>query len=222
MGSLYAHMLREVLTFQESRRFAHRIMKLLSLVALLVLACVAICDPYTNGTWSSVQSWPFLTIHMVMLKNGKVLSYGTLNSGRPFLPDEEFYYDVWDPATNEHNTVTYYGGPKGNNLFCSGQVQLPSGQVLITGGSENMNDIPNYGIAHVQFFDPETDTIELADRNMYFPRWYPSVTTLGNGQVVVQGGRGIITEFSWVCFVHLQSLTVKLHLCSEQETLSPR
>ena len=174
-------------------------MKLLSLVALLAMAGIAFCDPYINGTWSPVQSWPFLTIHMVMLKNGKVLSYGNINSGRPFLPDEKFYYDVWDPTTNEHKTITYNGGPKGNNLFCSGQVQLPSGQVLITGGTENIGETPNFGMAHVQFFDPETDAIELADRNMHFPRWYPSVTTLGNSLVVVQAGRGMLIEISHIC-----------------------
>lgn len=131
---------------------------------------------------------------MVLLNNGKVLSYGNKNNGRN-VPDLNFYYDVWNPADHQHNTLTYNGGEKGTNLFCSGQVQVATnGKVLITGGSQILNTTRNYGIAHLQFFDPATDTLELAERNMHFGRWYPSVTTLGNANIVVQGGTGTSKE----------------------------
>jgi hypothetical protein len=166
-------------------------MKLLSPIGFLLAIGVAMCDdPYINGTWSPVINWPLVAIHMTLLKNGKVLSYGNRNNGKN-VPDLNFYYDVWDPATNSHLTLNYTGGEKGTNLFCSGQVQLPTtGEILLTGGSEVLNGTQNYGIGHVQIFDPDADTIELADRNMHFARWYPSVTTLGNSLIVVQGGTG--------------------------------
>jgi hypothetical protein len=126
----------------------------------------------------------------VLLKNGKLLTYGNINNGK-LEPDLDFYYDVWDPATNTHHTLSYNGGEKGTNIFCSGQVQLSStGEILITGGSQVINGTKNYGIAHAQFFNPDDDSLELAENNMHVARWYPSVTSLGNSKIVVQGGTG--------------------------------
>lgn len=61
---------------------------------------------------------------------------------------------------------------------------------MMTGGTENINETKNYGLAHVQFFDPVSEKIQLAPQNMHFPRWYPSATVLGNQHVLLQGGIG--------------------------------
>ena len=39
-------------------------------------------DPHINGTWSPVADWPIVPIHMVLLKTGKILSYGTNPQGQ--------------------------------------------------------------------------------------------------------------------------------------------
>ena len=70
-------------------------------------------------------------------------------------------------------------------------------KVLLTGGSEVINGTQNYGIAKVQIFDPAEDTLIDAEHQMYFPRWYPSVTTLGNSLIVVQGGTGMYRVLFW-------------------------
>jgi hypothetical protein len=76
-------------------------------------------DPYVNGTWGPIQDWPLIAIHSVLLKNGKLLTYGNINSGKLIL-DFNIYYDIWDPATNTHHMLSYNGGEKGTNMFCSG------------------------------------------------------------------------------------------------------
>ena len=123
----------------------------------MTISAGILSDPYVNGTWGPVQDWPLIAIHSVLLKNGKLLTYGNINSGK-LVPDLDFYYDVWDPATNTHHTLSYNGGEKGTNIFCSGQVQLSStGEILITGGSQVINGTKNYGIAHAQFFNPDDE-----------------------------------------------------------------
>ena len=117
-----------------------------------------------------------------------------------------FYYDVWDPTTNSHKTLSYNGGEKGTNIFCSGQVQVSStGEIFITGGSEVINGTKNYGIAHAQFFNPADDSLELAENNMHEARWYPSVTSLGNSKIVVQGG----TRYIWRSYLSLGDTDTK-------------
>ena len=171
-------------------------MKTFSLLCLVLTIDIVFCDPYINGTWSPVMSWPLVSIHATLLKNGKVLTYGNTNNGKNE-PNLDFFFDVWDPTTNTHNTYDYNGGEKGTNLFCSGQVQLATtGKVLLTGGSEVINGTQNYGIAKVQIFDPIEETLIDAEHQMHFPRWYPSVTTLGNSLIVVHGGTGSRMEVS--------------------------
>lgn len=167
-------------------------MMLLLLICLQLTTSVVLCaDAHINGTWLPVQSWPFVAIHMVLTKSGSVLSYGPAAPGVQRIPDMKFWYDVWDPSSNTHNTLTTdIGGNYGANLFCSGQVMDPTtGKVLITGGSQVINGTRNYGTPHVQFFDPDTETLQITEQNMRFPRWYPTLTTLANSRIIVQGGR---------------------------------
>jgi hypothetical protein len=183
---------------------SHCNMNPLSFIVSLMTVGIALCDDaHINGTWSPVMPWPLVSIHATLLKNGKVLTYGNTNNGRTE-PNLNFYFDVWDPTTNTHHTLEYNGGEKGTNLFCSGQVQLATtGKVLLTGGSEVINGTQNYGIAKVQIFDPAEDTLIDAEHQMYFPRWYPSVTTLGNSLIVVQGGTGMYRVLFWLTYLPL-------------------
>jgi hypothetical protein len=58
------------------------------------------------------------------------------------------------------------------------------------GGTEDINGTKNYGLNHVQFFNPDTEMITRAPKDMHFPRWYPTATVLGNRDVLLQGGIG--------------------------------
>jgi hypothetical protein len=144
-------------------------------------------DPILNGTWSPVGAWPIAPIHMILLKNGKVLSYGTNPNGNG---GQGFHYDVWDPTIGLANSSSHYTMPSttATNIFCSGQVNLPelAGEVLIMGGSQIFNGKINAGTTHTQIFDIESETLYLPGNNMHLPRWYPSVTVLANGNIVSQ------------------------------------
>jgi len=49
-----------------------------------------------TGSWSEVLSWPMVAVHMNLMPNGKVLAWGSAESGVP---------RVWDPSTNTF--ITY-------------------------------------------------------------------------------------------------------------------
>ena len=82
-------------------------------------------------------------------------------------------------------------------MFCSDQVLLADGTVLDVGGTDFYSEptIPgtNKGIAELQgvrnsrVFYPATNTWAQGPA-MNYGRWYPSLVTLGNGQVLVASG----------------------------------
>src|SRR5688500_4636651 len=69
------------------------------------------------GQWSAVLLAPIVQIHLNLLPNGKVLSWG--HEGEPH---------VWDPATGSFTTV-----PSPVELFCAGHDFLPEGRLVVTG-----------------------------------------------------------------------------------------
>ena len=86
---------------------------------------------------------------------------------------------VWDPATN-----TFTAKPVGSNLFCSGHTMLSNGQLFVAGG--HISD--GHGLPDANIYDPKTGTwITLPP--MSHGRWYPTVTELHNGQVLVVSGK---------------------------------
>ncbi|MEA2646895.1 MAG: hypothetical protein QOE92_1978 [Chloroflexota bacterium] len=111
-------------------------------------------------------------------------------------------------ATNpDAGTVSPYPLP-GNNgadnnpgasgdMFCSDQVHLADGRVLIAGGTAwyDTPQVPttNYGVAELQglrsarIFDPATNNFTQA-QPMNYGRWYPGLIELGDGRVFVGGG----------------------------------
>ena len=147
-------------------------------------------NAHKTGAWSSVANWPLSAIHAVLLPDGKVMTYGTNRNGRP---SYGFTYDVWDPARGltsaSHRTLPVRTA---TNLFCSAQTVLPwSGQVLITGGDEN--GLPGGGfndaVNDVNLFNPDSATLTRMADSMSHARWYPTATTLPNGEILVHGGR---------------------------------
>jgi hypothetical protein len=154
-------------------------------LGLVLSSRTARANPHVNGTWSAVEPWPIVPIHMILLKTGKVLSYGTNPAGQG---GQGFFYDVWDPSIGLANASSHFTLPTqtATNIFCSGQVNLADGEVLILGGSQVVNGVRNSGTAYTQLFNSDTERLYREDRNMFQARWYPSVTVLGNGNVVAQ------------------------------------
>src|SRR5690606_24532165 len=77
-------------------------------------------DNATMGAWSAPFPWVNVGVHLSLLPNGKVLSFGRLNGGTP---------QVWDPATG---SFTPFASP--SLLFCAGSTFLSNGGLLVAGG----------------------------------------------------------------------------------------
>lgn len=118
------------------------------------------------GQWTAPFAWPVVGVHMILLPDGRVLTMGRV--GKPHL---------WDPATG---TFTETASPAW--LFCSGHTQLADGRILIAGG--HISD--HHGLPNITFFSDEN--VWGTGSPMARGRWYPSATTMGNGDVVITAG----------------------------------
>ena len=93
---------------------------------------------------------------------------------------------LWDIASGE---VRKRPMTEPHNLFCSGHAHLPDGRLLVVGG-------------HVGLFPNNADSIHVFDANVsagwwtrlsqQIPetRWYPTVTALPDGKMLIASGRG--------------------------------
>ncbi len=174
-------------------------------VQWLVLLAVAVtyatsvqplrADPADDGAWTSAFTWGQAggveAVHTFMLPTGKVMFWSTWKES----------VGLWDPTTDVFSTV---GNLPAYNPFCSGHAWLPDGRLLIAGGH-----IENYNGEHrADIYNPFTNLWANADPNQTNvpnmgpglgqtggtststsgKRWYPSATTLGNGNVLVLSG----------------------------------
>src|SRR5436190_8489830 len=141
---------------------------------LLTLSLVDGQDTATVGEWSPVMTWPYEAIHAHVLPTGKVMFWTRGDHSQ-----------LWDPAIN---TVTATAG-SGANIFCSGHAFLPDGKLLVVGGH-----ISSWvGLPNAYKYNPFNGTwARLPDMND--GRWYPSSTTLPNGDVLSISGWSDTTQ----------------------------
>jgi Domain of unknown function (DUF1929)/Bacterial Ig domain len=141
------------------------------------------------GRWGPVVDWPVVAVHAALLPNGKVLAYDSVGDGATeSFPDQSFTRaTVWDPATGSQTDVRVITG---YNIFCSGLAHLMDGSLFIAGGNKDQD---LNGIVQTHVFDPATNTWSLGP-NMAAARWYPSVTPLSNGEMLITEGRPDIPE----------------------------
>ncbi len=120
------------------------------------------------GGWTAPFDWPIVAVHLSLLPNGKVLSFGKV--GTP---------ELWNPSTGAFSAV-----PSPVLLFCAGQALLSDGRLLVAGG--HISD--DHGLPDITFFSSSTSAWSSGTK-MSKGRWYPTTTTLGTGDVVIVGGR---------------------------------
>ena len=136
--------------------------------------------PHEKGKWGELVDWPLVAIHSTITPQGKVLAYGSAKRGNQFL------YDVWDPDLgNGEHAHSLLPSTLGVNSFCSASIILPeTGNILMAGGTEP----GNLGVSDVPVFNTGDESISQVP-NMSSARWYPTLTTLANGETLVTGGR---------------------------------
>lgn len=153
-----------------------------------------------GGMWGPLLHVPTTAIHAIVMPTGKVLFIS-----QPKYPAENEVVQggnahVWDPATNTFTAVpppsVRYptGANRPANLWCGGHVQLADGRILVVGGNlaYPANDGKGAGNGFkgapwVMTFDPWTETWTRY-QDMPHGRWYPTLTELPDGRVLIVGG----------------------------------
>ena len=146
-------------------------------------AARAVGTPDQVGSWGPVLDWPLVGIHVALLEDGRVLAYDSVRDA-----PVESHTDhnttraiVWNPATGGWTRVDV---DTGFNLFCSGAAHLPDGSVFLAGGNKNA---AADGIDRTHVFEHAPADWSLGER-MATERWYPSVTPLSNGEMLITEG----------------------------------
>jgi Domain of unknown function (DUF1929)/Bacterial Ig domain len=140
--------------------------------------------PQDMGQWGPVVDWPVVGVHVALLPNGKVLAYDSVgdNATETYPVHDHTRATVWDPATGTQTPVTV---DTGFNIFCSGLAHLADGRMFFAGGNK---DQQLNGIVQTHLFDSATNLWSLGP-NMAAERWYPTVTPLNNGEMLITSGR---------------------------------
>ena len=121
----------------------------------------------SQGEWSVTFAWPVVAVHLHLLPGGDVLSWGKI--GDP---------QLWRPSTG-----TFTPAVSSTMVFCSGHSFLADGRLLVTGG--HLDD--RRGLPDANIYDPLSQTW-TAVAPMRRGRWYPTSTTLANGEVLTLAG----------------------------------
>ncbi|MCT4656634.1 MAG: DUF1929 domain-containing protein [Cohaesibacter sp.] len=138
----------------------------------------------TDGLWEDLKNWPLIGLHAIVTQSGKVLTFGTDSRG---MQGAQFIYDVYDPVTDTHETLT---NTTPTDIFCSAAIILPgTDKILIGGGDRRPLGAPNKGVNDVNEFTDGDNSLEASQLgDMNFARWYPTMVSLPTGQVVILGG----------------------------------
>ena len=154
--------------YQDGQRVARRRNGGAACGAAAISASMAGISSPTAGSWTAPFPLPIVALHVSLLPTGKVLMWG--HYGTP---------QVWDPATGGLMAV-----PSPALVFCAGHSFLSDGRLLVSGG--HISD--DHGIADNSIFTPGTQSWSTSTP-MLRGRWYPTNTTLANGDVVITAGR---------------------------------
>lgn len=145
-------------------------------------------DP-TIGAWGPVVDWPVIPIHSSLLADGRVMTFGTDETGKQ---GATLLYNVWDPAdgTGVDSHLTLPNGTA-TNLFCASQISLTNGALQIFGGdvdnfAGNSTNRPNPFVTEFRLTDNALTKVGQMNRS----RWYSSAVMMPDGSVVIQGGSG--------------------------------
>ncbi len=153
--------------------------------ALLLFAVVVI--PYGRsvqaqagqlGTWVTLPyTMPINPIHLALMHDGNVL----IVAGSGNLSTEPtFRAALWNRQAGAITTQTLDW-----DMFCNGIGVLPDGRVFINGGTLRYD--PFYGERRSAAYDPATGLFSDLPM-MAHGRWYPTVTTLGDGRMMTFSG----------------------------------
>jgi hypothetical protein len=123
-------------------------------------------SPASVGKWDPAFATPSVVVHAHMLLTGKVLMWGDSGS-------------AWLWGTSGSFTAV----AKPYRIYCTGHTFLADGRLLVMGGTASNTA----GMKLARIFNPSTGAW-TATTSMAQGRYYPTATTLPNGNVLVVSG----------------------------------
>lgn len=142
---------------------------------------VDVDNPAVVGQWSGVSNfpanpYPLVSIHLNLLPNGKILFWDRHGTNFGGTDGDQYLWDVNANTFTKTPTNSY-------DLFCAGHALMPDGRLLVVGGHITDGD----GEPKASIYDPVANTwTRITDMNL--GRWYPTVTTLATGEMLVEAG----------------------------------
>lgn len=152
-----------------------------------------VSSPGQLGQWGPCEELETVPVHINLLPNGKLLYWGRDKHPDTWDTAGSCNTYVWDPITKVRSGPIINGT---TNLFCSAHSFLPDGRLLVAGGHNRYEPVPDQeaiGETDINTFDYQTNTWTLSNSQMQQGRWYPSTVTLGNGDT------GIFAGTYWDC-----------------------
>ena len=145
------------------------------------------------GVFGAPVTWPVIPIHVILLPDGQVMSYGTTATGQQ---GAQLIYDVWDPSLGtDASAHLVLPNSTSTDIFCGAQSLMLSGDVLTSGGDLTVNGVRNSANNQTTIFSPSANTL-TANTPMTYARWYATLVGLPNGQLAVFGGRQNVGSLS--------------------------
>lgn len=152
------------------------------MAVLAALLFAAAC----TGSWSvNPQDAPVRAVHVALLRTGKVLLVSGSGNNFTNFAAGTFSTSIWDPNTNTFSPVTTPW-----DAFCSGHAFLADGRLLVAGGTQDYPRTAGQTFAGTRkgyVFNPATSSY-TAVPDMSVGRWYPTLVTLGNGNILSVAG----------------------------------
>lgn len=134
-----------------------------------------------EGMWSPEQMWPIVSIHSVVLPDGRLLTYGSpanegVQDGRTFI--------FWDSSLG-FGSSSYTAIPNTQSVdsFCSSGTFLEDGTFLISGGGSGRAGT-SFESTVLNWKNP----VARRAANLVSPRWYGTMTKLPDGRALITGG----------------------------------
>ena len=168
----------------------------------------------TKGCFGPVVSnWPVVPTFAALLPTGKVIGWYASDANGKYRertdvhntdprsntnlgPEDGTLAAVWDPSSNSfqdasfgnRNSLGVTTETKGTDLFCAGFTVQTDGKFFTAGGGMGLQ----WGSIHTNVYDPLSNTWTAGPSNtapdMWRDRWYPTVTKLPNGRLLITGG----------------------------------
>jgi galactose oxidase len=152
-----------------------------------------------QGLWLEPQVWPVISIHATLLPPKDATSYSSVLTwgwNSPYVKANEgiTFVDEYSPSSGSHTSTEMKSGTNGD-MFGNGHAFNEEGDLFMAGGAQPYNIRGNWPAIADVFKRSSGGTWNILPK-MALERWYPTVTLLPNGEMLVASGIQVQNETS--------------------------